>query len=236
MRYLKVLSVGLLATFAVLAFAITATSSAATVALPDIHVLSGESYPLHLNFSDNKSTSTKFTNAKGGKLESTGLLLLFLIFGLSSSGSFEVLYLKVMEPKRGDSCITSGDKSGEVLIKGSFRIVPTTATGTPAVLYLFAPYLLTCGPIIAEIEGSQLTQESEGGSSESASLTEVCGVSEGNGKGKASLTEYINDNGTKVKATLKSELGFGIGESAEETAGEVCAEALGGKMFQVLQR
>jgi hypothetical protein len=59
--------------------------------------------------------------------------------------------------------------------------------------------------------------------------------------GKASVTEYINDNGTKVKATLTSELGLGEGESAEEIGEEVCPEALKTSSglvntFQVLQR
>jgi hypothetical protein len=237
MRHLKALMISLTAMFGVLAFAITATSSAATVALPDIHVLSGESYPLHLNFSDNKPTVTKLSNAKGGKLEGTGLLLLLLTVELSSLGSFEVLFLKVVEPKDGDSCITAGDHSGEVLLKGSFHIVPTSAAGEPAILYLFAPFDLTCGPLLAELEGSLLTPiVFKSGSTESESLTSLCVISTGNGKGVSTVTEYINDNGTKVKATLKSELGSGLGQSAIEVTGEVCPEALGGKMFQVLQR
>jgi hypothetical protein len=236
MRYFRVLSVGLLAMFGVLAFAITVTSSAATVALPDIHVLSGESYPLHLNFSDNKPTSTKLTNMGGGKLEGTGLLLLVLIFGLSSLGSFEVLFLKVINPKGGASCITTGDKSGEILLKGSFHIVPTTATGTPAVLYLFAKFTITCGALKAHVEGSTLSLGNAEGTSESEAGTEVCGSITGNGSGVPTTREYINDNGTKVLATLTSELGAGEGESALEVTGEVCAEALEGKMFQVLQR
>src|ERR1700685_179424 len=98
MRYFKVLGVGLLAVFGVMAFAITAMSSAATVTLPDAHLGAGESYPLHLQFSDNKPTASKLSNAAGGKLEGTGLLLLFLLTGLSSLGSFEVLFLDVLNP------------------------------------------------------------------------------------------------------------------------------------------
>jgi hypothetical protein len=236
MRYFKVLGVGLLAVFGVMAFAITATSSAATVTLPDVHVLSGESYPLHLNFSDNKPTASQLSNATGGKLQGTGLLLLFLTFGLSSLGSFEVLFLDVLNPKGGASCITAGDKSGEVLLKGSFHIVPTTTSGTPAILYLFAKFTITCGALKAHVEGSALSPITFPGSSESESLTSLCGKSEGNGKGVANVREYINDNGTKVVAVLTSELGSGEGESAEEVVGEVCPEALEGKMFQVLQR
>jgi hypothetical protein len=237
MRSLKALVISLTAMFGVLTFAITTASSAAPVTLPDIHVLSGESYPLHLNFSDNKPIATQLSNAKGGKLAGTGLLLLFLTFELSSLGSFEVLFLKVIEGKTGDSCITAGDHSGEVLLKGSFHIVPTTTAGAPAILYLFAPFDLTCGPLLAELEGGLLTPiVFKSGSTESESLTELCVVSTGNGKGVNSVTEYINDNGTKVKATIKSELGSGLGQSALEVAGEICPEALGGKMFQVLQR
>jgi hypothetical protein len=242
MRHFKVLGIGLLAMFGVLAFAITTTSSAATVTLPDVHVLSTGTYPLHLSFSDNKPTATKLSNELGGELEGTGLLLLFLIFGLSSLGSFEVLFLKVLEPKTGNSCITSGDKSGEVLIKGSFHVVPTEPRGEPAVLYLYAPFKLTCGPKTFKVSGSVLTPARfKSGSTELEGLTEACGVSEGNGSGVAKVREYINDNGTKVVAVITSELGEGEGESALEVEGEVCPEALKTSSglvntFQVLQR
>jgi hypothetical protein len=235
MRYLKVLGAGVLAVFGVMAFVITATSSAAAVALPDVHVLSGESYPLHLNFSDNKPTVTKLSNEAGGKLAGTGLLLLFLTFGLSSLGSFEVLFLKVLEPKTGNSCSTTGDSAGEVLLKGSFHIVPTKTTGATAVLYLFAPFKITCGTVKDSVEGSTLSPITEKGT-EGTNLTELCGTSTGNGKGTPTVTEYINDNGTKVKVALTSDIGGLEGESAEEITGEVCPEALGGKMFQLLQR
>jgi hypothetical protein len=241
MRHLKVLGVGLLAMFGVLAFAITPTSSAA-VTLPDIHLLSTETYPLHLSFSDNKPTAIKFSNAKGGKLEGTGLLLLFLTFGLSSLGSFEVLFLKVFEPKSKILCNSVGDPtgSGEVLLKGSFHIVPTTAAGPPlAILYLFAPFKVECeaGAKKFSFKGELLTEiEFKAGGTEAESLTELCGISTGNGAGKPSLTEYINDAGTKVKVQFLTELGSGEGESALEVGGEFCPEALNGKMFQVLQR
>jgi hypothetical protein len=242
MRYFKVLGVGLLAMFGVLAFAITATSSAATVTLPDVHVLSSGTYPAHLSFSDNKPTVSKLSNELGGELKGTGLLLLFLIFGLSSLGSFEVLFLKVLEPKTGDSCITTGDHSGEVLLKGSFHIVPTTTAGAPAILYLFAPFKITCGPKSFKVEGSSLSNiVFKSGSTEAEDLTELCGESTGNGAGKATVREYINDNGTKVVAVLTSELGLGAGESAEEVTGQVCPEALKTSSglvntFQILQR
>jgi hypothetical protein len=235
MRHLKILAVSLLAMFGVMAFAITGTSSAAKVALPDVHVLSGESYPLHLNFSDNKPTVTKLSNEAGGKLLGTGLLLLALFFGLSSLGSFEVLMLKVLEPKTGNSCSTTGDSAGEVLLKGSFHIVPTSPTGTLAILSLFAPFKITCGTVKDSIEGSTLMSGPEQGT-EGSNLTEACGTSTGNGAGHPTVTEYINDNGTKVKVALTSDIGGLEGESAVEVTGEVCAEALGGKMFQVLQR
>jgi hypothetical protein len=241
MRHLKVLGVGVLAMFGLMAFAITAASSA-EVTLPDVHLLSTETYPLHLNFSDNKPTATKLSNAKGGKLEGTGLLLLFLTFGLSSLGSFEVLFLKVFEPKSKVLCNSVGDPtgSGEVLLKGSFHIVPTTANGEPlAILFLFAPFKIECeaGAKKFSVKGEALSSiKFKANPTEAESLTELCGVSTGNGAGKPTLTEYINDAGAKVKVQLLSELGSGEGESAEEVGGEVCPEALGGKMFQVLNR
>jgi hypothetical protein len=241
MRHFKVLGVGLLAMFGVMAFAITATSSAAAVTLPDAHVLSTGTYPLHLDFSDNKPTASQLSNELGGELKGTGLLLLFLIFGLSSLGSFEVLFLKVLEPKTGDLCFTGSDATGEVLLKGSFHIVPLTPTGEPAVLYLFAAFKITCGPKTFKVSGSTLSPiVFKAGSTEGEDLTELCGEIKGK-EGKAKVTEYINDNGTKLKATLTSELGLGEGESAENVEEEVCPEALKTSSglvntFQILQR
>jgi hypothetical protein len=241
MRYLTVLGVGLLAMFGGMAFAIT-PASYAVVALPDTHVLSAETYPLRLSFSDNKPTAIKLSNAKGGKLEGTGLLLFSTTFGLAMPGSFEVSFLKVLEPKSIALCNSVGDPtgSGEVLVKGSLHIVPTTATGTPlAALELFAPFKIECeaGAKKFSIKGETLAEiKFKAGSTESESLTEGCVVATGNGAGKPNLSEYINDEDTKVKVQLLSELGSGEGESALEVRGEVCPEALGGKMFQVLQR
>jgi hypothetical protein len=238
MRLLKVLSVGLLAMFSLQAFAITATSSAIVI-LPDTHVLSTETYPLHLSFSDNKPTAIKITNHLGGKLEATGLLLLSLTFGLSTPGSFEALFLKVLEPKANALCNTAGDPAGEVLLKGSFHVVPTTATGALAVLHLFAPFKIECQAGLKKFNVKGATLSSivfKTGSTESESLTEGCGEVTGNGTGIPTLREYINDEGTKVKVQLLTDLGVGEGESALEVGGEVCSEALGGKMFQILQR
>jgi hypothetical protein len=153
-----------------------------------------------------------------------------------------VLFLKVLEPKTGDSCITTGDHSGEVLLKGSFHIVPTTTAGAPAILYLFAAFKLTCGPKTFKVSGAILTPiVFKSGSTESEDLTELCVVSTGNGAGKATATEYINDNGTKVDARLTTELGIGESESVIEVTGEICPEALRTSSglintFQILQR
>jgi hypothetical protein len=240
MRYLTVLGVGLLAMFGGMAFAITPASYAA-VALPDTHVLSTETYPLRLSFSDNKPTGIKISNKKGGKLEGTGLLLFSTTFGLAMPGSFEVSFLKILEPKAKALCNSVGAPtgSGEVLVKGSLHIVPTTATGTPlAVLDLFAPFKIECEAGLKKfsIKGDTLSEIKFPGSSESESLTQGCVEAKGNGAGVPTLKEYINDEGTKVKVQLLSELGSGEGETALEVVGEVCPEALGGKMFQVLQR
>jgi hypothetical protein len=236
MKHVRVLGVGLMMMLGVLAFAVTASSSA-TIVLPDLHVLSAESYPLYLSFPDNKSTPMKLISAFGGKLIGTGVLLLFLTFELSSLGSFEVLFLKVTEPKENRTCNTGGDKEGEVLIKGSFHIVPTAATGTPAILYEFRESSLECGKGIksVKIKGDSLSPVNLGTTKESEDYTSLGTEFEGNGKGKPSLTEYISDSGTKVKVKLESEFGTGFAESAEEVGEEVCPETEK-KMFSILDR
>jgi hypothetical protein len=234
MRYLKLLSVGVMAVFAVFAFAVTASSSA--LVLPDIHVLSGETYPLHLNFSDNKTTHSNLNDTAGNKLEGTGLLLLFLTFELSSLGSFEALFLKVIN-KKGASCNSEGDPSGEVLIKGSFHIVPLNTSKEDAILYLFKELTIECnaGKEKVFVKGSLLSPINFKGVAETSDFTELCGSALGDNKGKNTVTKYLEDAGNSAEAKIEANFGTGFHQGAEEVP-EICPEALGGKMFQVLNR
>jgi hypothetical protein len=217
---------------AVLALCI-ATSASALV-LPDIHVLSGETYPLHLNFSDNKTTAFNSNDTAGDRLLGSGILLLLLTFELSSLGSFGLLFLKVITT-HGASCNSEGDSSGEMLIKGSFHIVPLNTNKEDALLYLFKEFTIECGTELVKVRGSFLSRINFRGVAETGDFTELCTSLSGDFKGKNTITKYLEDAGNSVPAILEVNLKTVWLRAAWEFP-ELCPEALAGKMFQVLSR
>jgi hypothetical protein len=231
MRYLKVLTVALVA---MLAYGIVATSA---FALPDISLLPGEKYPLHLNLEDNGKTVTRFVDTAGNELSGAGLKLLFLINELTSLGTFEALFLNVKRLPQKESCNTEGNKIGEELVKGTFRVTWLTLTPlTNGILFLFKELKIKCPALTVRIRGSFISSLKEPKAGEE--VTELCGKLEGNGKGKNNLQEFENDKGEKVKAILEDNFGTGFLQLAvevtgESTGNEVCAKALEKKMFEI---
>jgi hypothetical protein len=235
MRHLKILGMTLIAMFAL---GIMATSASAEQVLPDIHALATIEYPLHLQFNDNGTTPSKLTDVAGNELSGKGLLLLFLLKELSALGEFEVLFLHVEKLVKGvgTPCKKAGEKAtGEVLITGTFHIVPLNTLHEDGVLYLFNELEIECGLAKVKVRGAVISTVNYKTVKESEDFTELCGKLEGNGAGKNKLTEYLNDNGTKVKAILEAEFGNGFKQAAEEV-GEICPVTLNKGMFSVLQR
>lgn len=223
MRHLKVLGVALVAMFV---FGITATSA---FALPDISIALGGAYPIHLQFADNGKTVSKLETTAGRKLEGQGLLLLFLVEALGALGKFEALFLKVVEGKEKTPCNSSGDKEGEVLLKGEFHLVPLTLTPlTTGVLYLFSELEIVCAKVKVKVKGSVLSTLNAG----TGEITEIGGKLEGS-KGKNTLTKFFNDAGTEIEAKLESNFGTGFLQSDEVVGEEVKTPALEGKMFEI---
>ncbi len=236
MRHLKILGVALVAMFA---FGITATSA---FALPDISIALGGAYPIHLNFADNGLTLSKLNDTAGNQLSGKGLLLLFLISALSALGTFDALFLHVLQVSKKIECHSAGDKEGEVLVSGEFHVTWLTLAKkegeklvtdlTNGILYLFNELEIICGAVKVKVRGSVLSTLKEP-KTETEEVTELCGKLEGNGKGKNTLTEWENDKGEKVKAILEDNFGTGFVQTAEEVGEEICPKALEGKMFTV---
>jgi hypothetical protein len=74
-----------------------------------------------------------------------------------------------------------------------------------------------------------------GRTTQAETITKLCTKIERNGKGKPTLTEYINDDGEKVKVKLKSEFVTGFAESAEKVE-EICPEAVEKRMLATLKQ
>jgi hypothetical protein len=235
MRYLKILGTALVA---MLLFGIVATS-ALTFPLPDAHALATFEYPLHLQFADNGKTNANLNDVAGNRLEGKGLLVLFLLKDLSSLGEFEALFLNVVKVNKTGNvpCNSVSDKKGEVLLTGIFHIVPlnTSKKEEDGIDFEFNAFEIECGPTKVKIEGSVISTVNYKGVKENEDFTELCGRLGGNGKGINNITEYIEDNGLKVKDVLLVDFGNGLKQASLEIGEEVCGKTLKG-MFSILTR
>lgn len=226
MRYLKVVGVAVVATFAL---GLLATSA---LALPDVHVLSGESYPLHLNYS-NATVGTKLVNTGGSKLTGEGLSLLLLWKELSALGTWEATFSKV---KDGTTpCNSANDAAETVLVSGEVHVVELAPkkSNKAAVLYLFNEFEIICGKVKVKVKGSALSNITDPKAEECVEL--LTGELTGNGKGKNTFLKDINDTPEEVEGKLEANFGTGFLQASEEVAEPVHLVVLEKKMFSILE-
>jgi len=228
MRHLKLFGLALAALF-VLGIA-TAGAAQAQFTLPDLSLLPGEPYPLHLNY-ESATEKTKLSNPVE-VLEGEGLKLLILCESLTSLCKYLVTFENV-KTEKGVACNSVGDAAKTVLVAGEeVHFVSYLASGVLklGLLYLVANVLsIECGSLKIKVKGSALSGATPNGE---ADQTELGGTLTGNGAGKPTLTTYYNDSKEEVKAKLESNFGTGYKESAEEAAGTVTVKALSG-MFDI---
>ena len=230
MRHLKLLGLALAALF-VLGIA-TAGAAQAQFTLPDLSLLPGEEFPLHLNY-ESATRLTKLSNPVE-VLEGKGLKLLILCEELSALCKYLVTFENV-KTEKGVACNTPGDAAGIVLVTGEeVHLVSFLEAGVLKLgeLFLVANVLtIECGSLKIKVRGQALSKLSPNGE---ADQEEIGGVLTGNGAGKPTYTTYYNSNKEEVKAKLESNFGTGYKESAEEVEeGAVTVKALSGKMFKI---
>jgi hypothetical protein len=228
MNRLKLLAVSLVAMFAM---GIMATSA---FALPDISLtLPGSTFPLHLNFADNGKTKTELQSASGVVISGEGLSLLLLTSALTALGTFRADFLATKGS--GKVCHSVGDAAGVILTEGPFHVVYTNLSPLLlGILYLPNSFEVECGTLLIEVKGSTLSSFN-GIGTEGSELTTASGQLSGT-KGKPALTNYYNDSGQLLVATLLSNSGAGFVGSNEIVEGEPLLEALGGNMWRVTSR
>jgi hypothetical protein len=234
MKHLKLLGVALAALFA---FGITTTTA---LALPDISLtLTGSSFPLRLDVTL-LTVKTELNTIGGTTIDGEGFLLLLLASSLTSLGTFEALFTKVVENGKVNKCKSFGDPEGEVLTKGTYDIVYTSlAPLTLGLLFLVEPLTIMCSGALVEfdLKGSMLASINPFSiGTERSQIISILGVLKGNGKGKPSLVTYYNDGGTAVKAKLEGENGTGSAEAAVEVQAELTLLALKTNMFVITGR
>jgi hypothetical protein len=216
---------------AVCALAMMAASSASALGLPDVSIVLGGSYPLHLD--GESSAATKLGSAAGVTLEGKGVNLLLLSTELSALGTFSSTFKEVKIPG-GEKCKTGAEPAGTVITTGEYHIVPLNLTGTLGILFLVTFVEITCGPTKIKVRGNVAATVLKAGE-EDTQLEELGGDLEGK-EGKPNITSYYNDGGTLVTTSLESDAGLEFVKADENVAGEVVVTALNNEMFEITGR
>ena len=206
--------------------------AASALALPDLAVSLGGSYPLRM-ITILKERTMQISNPVE-LLKGEGLTLEYTFNGLGSTGRFEFTLKKFENAVGKKSCKTEGDAAGEVLMKGTVDLVlvklPAEGELALGALYLLEALTIECGELKIKVKGSFIGDGNEAGSLENVQYIGLNIPLLGNGAGKPAWTKYYNAAGEEKHAKLETNFGTGFKESAFE-AGEVAATAEGGAMY-----
>jgi hypothetical protein len=215
----------LFAVFA-LAAAVSATSAMA-LELPDVHVLSGETYPATGTGKIEEKEVGSLETELGEKLTSGTIATSVELTELSSLGPGSLTFTQVVETKSKTACNTVGDPSGTVKFSGEYHIVDTsTSPLTPAVLVLFKELVVECnsGKTKVKIRSPIVIKLTKVGGAALVSgedVTEYAVNSKCSGKGKQELKEYLNDEGVGTKAVLTANFGLGFETACQNSTKEL---------------
>jgi len=207
---MRLLKAGLVPLLLVSALGLASAVPALALELPDVHVLSGETYPVIGEGTIEGPEVAAIETELGEKLTASSVTVTGEFRELSPSGSGTLTYKGLEEPKSKSSCNTSGDPAGVVKILGEYHVVDTSESPlTAAALLLFNELVVLCnsgklkvkarGPVVIKLE--KITS--------GVDFTEFGAIANCSPKGKQELKEYLNDEGKKVKAVMT--LNFGLG-------------------------
>lgn len=212
------------ALFAVLVMsAATMVATALGLALPDVHVLSGEGYPVTSTGEVTGTAVGRLETELGEKLTSGTVRVETELGQLSSLGSDLLTFTGVLEPKSKTSCNTAGDSAGTVLLSGEYHVVDTsTSPLVGALLLLFKELPVECnsGKLKVKVRSPGLAKLEKVGSG-LVDTTSYGLVAKCTGKGKPEVKTYLNDEGATVKATLSANFGLGFETACENVEQEV---------------
>jgi hypothetical protein len=228
MHYLKLAGALLGALFGL---ALTAVSASA-LTLPDVSIVLGGSYPLHLQ-GEVTTVRTTLGSASGVTFEGKGASLLLLAKELSALGTFSFVFKEVGIPG-GAKCKTGTEPAGTVVLTGEYHVVPLNLTGTLAILFLISFLELACETAKIKIRGKVLATILKAGE-EATQLTEL-GLDVEGVNGRQNVTSYYNDGGTLVDTNLESDAGLEFVNADENIAGEIVLTVLGSQMIQITGR
>lgn len=201
---------GLMQSLLVGSLILVSASPALALELPDVHVLSGESYPAVAAGAEGAGEATLETEL-GEKLTAESGSVWAELLELSSLGPLSLSAAGVAEPKSKTKCHTTGSPEGVVNLPGEYHVVDTsTSPLTAAILVLFKEIALECngGKLKVKIRSPSLLKLEKVTSG--TDVTEFGIVGKCSGKGKQELKEYLNDEGKGTKAGLTANFGLGF--------------------------
>lgn len=208
---MQLLKIGLVQSLLVGSVILASASPTFALELPDVHILSGETYPSVAQGSGTGTEIGILETEIGEKLTAENGVVTAELLELSSLGPLSMNIHGVKEPKTKTSCNTAGDPSGTVKLSGEYHVVDTsTSPLTAAVLTLFKELMVECnsGKLKVKIRSPLLGKLEKVTSG--TDVTEFGIVEKCSGKGKQELKEYLNDEGKGTKAVLSANFGLGF--------------------------
>jgi hypothetical protein len=210
-------------------FAMASTMASGASALPEIHLLEKEAFPVtasgSLTVKGGVASNVSTALSKGLNAETVNVNLTFTELG--SLGTYVATLLNVKEPTSGLLCtnVAGGFATGKVVIEGPIHFVylaPLTPLKLGASLLLEPVLKITCGKAEKE-EKLIVTVEAD-------ALAAIEGVEnmvdvtsfKGNlkctkpGNGKQEFKEYFNDKEEIVKLTVLVNIGLGKEAGCDE--------------------
>jgi hypothetical protein len=197
--------------------------SAPAVELPDVHILSGETYPALAEGKVEGTEVGKLETELGEKLTSNAVTISLEVRELSAAGPMTLTFTGVKYTTKKTSCNTIGDPEGVVKVAAGYHLVYTsTAPLAAGVLIVFSELPVECekgkrdvtvrSPVIIKLE-----KATSGVDLMAFGLVAHCIK----GKGNQELKEYIYSEGKSVKAILTANVGLGFEPACQEVSKEV---------------
>jgi hypothetical protein len=223
---MRTLKVALAQAAALGALFLVSAVPALALELPDVHVLSGETYPTLSEGSVEGLEVGTLETELGEKLTASKVTVAAELLELSALGPDTLIFTGVTEPKSKVSCNTAGDAAGTVKFGGEYHVVDTsTAPLTAALLALFKELVMECnsGKLKIKVRSPavlKLEKVTSGTDLTSYGLVAKC-----TGKGKQELKAYLNDAGETVKGVLTSNFGLGFESACENISKELVVKA-----------
>ena len=205
------------------ALTLVPASPALALELPDVHVLSGETYPASASGEVSGSEVGKLETEIGEKLLFTGMKVMTELKELSSLGPGTLTLTGVTEPKSKTACNTAGEGAGTVKLSVEYHVVDiSTAPLTAAVLILFPELVMECnsGKLKIKVQAPllvKLEKVTAGTDVTSYGLGANCGTK----KGHQELTEYLNESGIPTKGAPTINFGLGFESVCEQVKKEL---------------